>query len=111
MDELHQLEGVAARALQFTVLAVARTGETLGAKWSEIDWDRQLWVVPPQRMKSGREHSQPLSSAALDLLRQLPRDGDYIFPGRRGRPLPPKALLIQGSRSPTYRRALRRRRA
>ena len=46
MAELYARPGVAARAPEFTTLTAARTGETMGATWSEITRDAALWVVP-----------------------------------------------------------------
>jgi len=40
------VRGVAARALEFAILIAARTGEVLGAHWSEIDFGAKLWTVP-----------------------------------------------------------------
>ncbi len=57
--------GIGALALQFTILTAARTGEVIGAQWSEIDLDHGLWTVPPERMKAGREHRVALSRAAI----------------------------------------------
>ena len=45
---------MAARALEFTVLTVTRTGEALGAKWSEIDIEAKIWAIPKERTKAGR---------------------------------------------------------
>jgi integrase len=90
MAALRDQAGVAARALEFTVLTAARTGETLGATWPEIDLGAALWTVPAARMKAGREHRVPLSRAAVDLLRGLlplrAASGggtDRVFPGGR----------------------------
>ena len=77
-------------ALEFTILTAARSGEALGAKWSEIDFDEKLWTVPAGRMKGSREHRVPLSSRALAVLAQARKlqTNDYVFPGqKRGRPL------------------------
>ncbi len=87
MAELTKQEGVAALALQFTILTAARTGEAVGARWSEIDMQAALWVVPGARMKSGREHRAPLCEGALAVLRAAARlrerdDQDsLVFPG------------------------------
>ena len=83
MAELRQREGTAARALEFLVLTAARTSEVIGATWDEIDFANAMWVVPAARMKGKREHRVPMSTAALDLLRALPReDGNpYLFIG------------------------------
>jgi len=50
------MEGASAAALEFLILTVARTGEIIGARWSEINLKDRVWVVPAARMKSGREH-------------------------------------------------------
>ena len=86
---------MAARALEFTILTAARTGETLGARWPEIDWETRVWTVPAERMKAKREHRVPLTDAALAILRPLAelREGDLVFPGQqRGRPLSGMAM-------------------
>jgi integrase len=80
---LRTREAIAARALEFAILCASRTGEILHAKWSEIDWNAKMWVLSPDRMKSGRQLRVALSQRALDLLRSLPvEDGnDHIFVG------------------------------
>jgi integrase len=83
MAELAARAGIAARALEFTILTAARTGEVIGARWSEIDVAAGAWVVPQERMKAGREHRVPLSAPALAILAELPREGEYVFPGAR----------------------------
>jgi integrase len=83
LTELRQREGIAARAVEFGILTAARSGETRGAVWSEIDMDAEVWTVPAERMKAEREHRVPLSTAALELLKAMPRIGDHIFPGQR----------------------------
>ena len=62
MGELRGKQGVSARALEFTILTAARTGEIIGARWSEIDPQEKLWTVPAERMKAGKEHRVPLSN-------------------------------------------------
>ncbi len=72
-------EGVAARALGFTILTAARSGETRGATWAEIDLDARIWTIPASRMKAGKEHRVPLSTAALGLLGEKRDDDKLIF--------------------------------
>jgi integrase len=84
MAALSQREGVAAKALEFLILTKARTGEVIGAKWSEIDLANKMWTVPAGRMKAGQEHRVALSQRAVELLRSLPTDdGDFVFIGPR----------------------------
>jgi integrase len=47
-------EGIAAQALEFTILTAARTGETIGVRWGEIDPAGKLWIVPAGRIE-GRQ--------------------------------------------------------
>jgi integrase len=83
--KLRQLGGVAAKALQFLILTAGRAGEIANATWDEIDFDGETWIIPAERMKGHREHRVPLTQAALDLLRELPRDtgNPYVFIGAR----------------------------
>ena len=85
-DDLRARDGVAFRALEFTALTAARSGEVRGAVWSEIDLDGGMWIVPAARMKMNREHRVPLTDAAVALLRDLPRFSgtDLVFPAPRG---------------------------
>ena len=86
MVVLRRQQGVGARALEFAILTAARSGEVRGATWDEIDLDAAVWTIPGPRMKSGKEHRVPLSPAAVDLLRKLPRIAgtDLVFPAPRG---------------------------
>jgi integrase len=97
MLDLRSREGMAALALEFAILTAARTGEVLGAKWTEIDTDRAVWTVPAERMKGRREHRVPLSPAALAALkpaRQAGEGSEFLFPNTgRGRPLSNMAML------------------
>jgi integrase len=52
-------------------------------------------------MKAGKEHRVPLSDRGIAILKKLPRDGDYVFPGaRKDRPLSNMAMLelVRGMR-------------
>jgi integrase len=97
MAEVRDREGIAARALEFTILTAARTGEVLGARWEEMNIQDKVWVVPPSRMKAAREHRVPLSRAAIAVLKQMQalRHTDLVFPGdRRGKPLSNMSMLM-----------------
>jgi integrase len=96
MQDLRKLEGASATALEFLILTVARTGEIIGARWPEIDLKNGIWIVPAVRMKSGREHRVPLSSAATAILKRMSASkNDYVFSGRSpGTPLSNMALLM-----------------
>lgn len=83
--QLRKRDGFAARALEFTILTAARTGETIGARWVEVDLDKGIWTIPAERMKASKEHRVAMSATAVELLRSLPRHGEFVFPGlKRG---------------------------
>lgn len=88
MAELAKVEGMGARALEFAILTVARSGEVRGATWAEIDEKAGIWTIPAGRMKAEKEHRIPLASTALALLAKLPRlaGTDLIFPNSNEKP-------------------------
>jgi integrase len=101
---LRERPASAAAALEFIILTATRTGETLGARWAEIDFGAKVWVIPPERTKAAREHRVPLSERAVAILREMEaaRASDYVFPGQRaGRPLS-NMLRRLGSRYTTH---------
>lgn len=74
--------GLAAKALELTILTACRTSEVLNAKWDEFDFVKQIWVIPAERMKMGREHRVPLVGATLSLLEKLKGErSPWVFPG------------------------------
>jgi integrase len=90
---------MSAKALEFTILTAARTGETVHATWAEMDLEARVWVVPANRMKSRRPHRVPLTEPALAVLEAVKPPGGYrptswVFPSlwRRGKPLSTAAM-------------------
>ena len=65
MTDLAAVRGVAARALEFTILTIGRTNEILGGVWEEIDLAKALWTIPGERMKGGKEHRVHLSAPTI----------------------------------------------
>jgi len=68
-------------ALWLYLLTGLRKSELLARKWSDIDWNRE--EIRIKETKNGRPHYLPLSSAALQVLKQIPRQqgSPYLFPG------------------------------
>lgn len=84
---------------RFTVLTACRSNEALGARWDEIRWEERLWCIPAARTKINEEHRQPLSEAALEVLRQAREleDGTgWVFPStqRPGKSLSAAAMMV-----------------
>ena len=99
MRLLASRDSVGAAALRFVILTACRMSEAVNARWTEIDFDNNVWVVPAERMKSRREWRQPLSPQVVGLLKALPtEDGNpNVFIGAvPGQPLngsAPRTLL------------------
>jgi integrase len=96
MAALRGQGGIAARALEFTILTAARASMTTGATLDEIGAREKLWTLSAERMKGDREHRIPLAAQALDLIEKtktLRIEGHFIFPGgKRGKPLSDAAM-------------------
>jgi integrase len=93
---VREREGVAAKALEFTILTAARTNETIGAQWDEVDLKKLIWTIPAERMKVLREHRVPLSKDAtriLEVMKEV-KISNFVFPGsRKGKHISNMAML------------------
>ena len=91
MRDLAAFDTPASRALQFTILCAARSGETRGATWSEIQGN--VWSIAGDRMKEGVAHAVPLTDEALVLLGPRGQPDELIFKGPTGKALGGNALM------------------
>lgn len=84
--------------LEFLILTASRTGEVIGATWSEIDEDKSVWTIPGSRMKGRSAHRVPLSDRCIEILQRVRVIGcgsDFLFPGRKlDKPLSNMAFLM-----------------
>lgn len=63
-----------------------RPGELRYAEWSDFDFDKALWTIPPHKTKMRRAHTIPLSRQALAILATIEHDAEYsrfLFPSLR----------------------------
>jgi integrase len=79
--QLSQHKGFGPKALEFIILCASRTGEVLGARWNEFDFENKVWTCPAVRMKARnakarKPHRVPLTGRMIRLLKSLPREGD-----------------------------------
>jgi integrase len=83
--QLRRRGGIGALALEFLILTAGRLGEVTGARWSEINLADRVWIVPGERMKSGREHRVPLSDGAMAIIEkmQASRLDGSLFPSTK----------------------------
>lgn len=97
ISSIQSKEGIAAAALEFVILTVARTGEVIGAMPEEFDLKAKIWTVPAERMKAGVEHNVPLSPRAVEIVKRMLAEHPesvWVFPGaREGMPLSNMAMM------------------
>ncbi|ETD67428.1 hypothetical protein V757_11425 [Pelistega indica] len=76
--------------LKLSLLTATRSIELRNARWSHIDVDNKLWVIPKALMKADADHIVPLADITLDLFKFLHRLGedDLLFKGGHRAMLP-----------------------
>ncbi len=78
-------------AIKFVIFTFVRVGSLVPMRWDELDYKKDLWIIPAERMKSRKEHLVPLTDPIkrlLDYLRQFNGEEDYVFWSPRGRAKP-----------------------
>lgn len=87
---------MSAKALMFTCLTGSRTGEVLGLRWAELDFEQRLWICPAERMKTGEEHRVPLTVEILAIIEPLKvMQSEFVFEGqKRHQPLSNMSMLM-----------------
>lgn len=86
-------------AIKMMLLTFVRTSELINAKWTEIDFDRKLWIIPAARMKMRSPHLVPLSNQTIEILHELKElnpSREYIFPSipRPWKPMSKGTILV-----------------
>jgi integrase len=74
------------RIVKLLITTGQRRTEVGGIAWTEVD-EHGTWAIPASRTKNGREHSLPLSSLALEVIRSVPQvvGRDLLFGARTER--------------------------
>lgn len=85
LEDAPETDPLTKAALKLLVLTWCRTSEVTAARWSEIDLDAGIWIIPAERMKANEPHTVRLSRQAVKLLRELRErsKGEVLFPNRR----------------------------
>jgi integrase len=87
--------GIAPFALEFTLRTAARTGETLGMTWTEVDLDAGVWTIPGPRMKGGEMHVVFLPARAVEILREAKKLGSaFCFPSPQNNAKPLSTMAM-----------------
>jgi integrase len=102
---LRKIEGYAGTpttrlAIKLMALTFVRTGELIGARWEEFDFEGQRWNIPASRMKMKTPHIVPLSKQAIEVLQVLhgvTGDKQLLFPGERDHDKPMSNNTILGA--------------
>ena len=84
VNSLRNRTGFSALGLEFLILTAGRTGEVIGANWSEFDLEKAIWTIPAERMKAGKEHRVPLTSRAVEILSSITTNRnpeEFVFSG------------------------------
>lgn len=71
-------------AIRIMPYVFVRSGELRGAKWAEIDFEKEEWTIPAERMKMKRPHVVPLAPQVIAILREAQAfsgDCELVFPG------------------------------
>lgn len=83
------------------LLTAQRHNEVVSMRWSEIDLENKLWIIPKERTKNNKAHLVPLSTAALEIISAQPtiNKSNYVFPSPRTPEASPVAGLSQAKAS------------
>ena len=75
-------------AVKVLFMTFLRVGSLVPLRWEELDYEQDLWTIPANRMKSGKDHVVPLTDPLKDVLESLRRfngSSDYVFSSPRSR--------------------------
>jgi integrase len=75
VDKRFDIRTAVSFALELVALTGARGIEVRKARWSHIDHNRMVWIIPWQNLKSGKKHrrdlERPITKAMLIVLDQM----------------------------------------
>lgn len=103
MFDAYQGSAIVRAALNLAPMVFVRPGNLRQAEWSEIDLETATWRIPAEKMKMRQPHIVPLSTQAVELLKELKlltgqrlERQPYVFPSARagGRPMSDNAILV-----------------
>jgi integrase len=71
----------AANIIRCLLMTGARRGEVLSMRWADLDLTAGTWSKPASSTKQHKDHVVPLAAPLRQLLSQIPRRGEFVFPG------------------------------
>lgn len=66
-------------SFKLLMLTGQRRNEVAGMKWADIDFDKNVWSLPKEATKAKRQHDVPLTPMVIEILQDVPRNGEYVF--------------------------------
>ncbi|MDY3808898.1 site-specific integrase, partial [Desulfovibrio porci] len=72
--------------LKLALLTGIRRGALLALRWTDIDFERGIILLRAESAKNKRSSYIPLNHTAREVLAYIPRTGEYVFPGKTGKP-------------------------
>lgn len=84
LDADHDRLGTA--FLKLALLTGIRRGALLALRWTDIDFERGIILLRAESAKNKRSSHIPLNHTAREVLANIPRTGEYVFPGKTGKP-------------------------
>lgn len=72
--------------LEWQLHTMTRPIESATTRWSDIDLDKKVWIVPAERMKMKKPHTVPLTPqtlALLDTMKPISGHREHVFPSHR----------------------------
>ena len=79
IEAARDMTGVFGSIIELLFLTAQRRREVAQMTWDEIDFDNALWTIPGERAKNDKRHDVHLSDQAIDVLKRMPKIGDYVF--------------------------------
>ena len=74
-----------ALSLKFQLITCQRKGEVVGAEWRDFDLNNGWWTIPSEKSKNNFLHRIPLTSLAIDILKEIriiSGESGWLFPSR-----------------------------
>lgn len=82
--------------LALAILLGKRTSEIRKMRWSDIDFEKDIWITPAEDMKKRKAHRQPLSIQAverLEYIHQLTGDQTFVLANSNDKIMSENAML------------------
>lgn len=107
VKKLNAMNGIGTRCFEFLLLTLCRSNEAREAMWLEIDFENKTWTVPAERTKQKKKHIVALSDRAINLLKSLEQNGEYLFSTNGKKPISDGTMMVSLKRMAKTNEALK----